>query len=583
MAFPEKRGLRALWPSVAAFAVALFAVLPIARAAGATFSLSAQTGSYNVGDTIPITVYLNADQPINAVSGIISFPPDKLAVISVSQTGSIINLWVQNPTYSNVAGTINFQGVILNPGYAGSDGKVIAVNLKAIAPGAALVSFTSGSILANDGDGTNVIDSNGLPSRQYAVNIPGNAVNNSISTPAYTSGPLAPNLSSPTHPDQNKWYAASDVQFDWAVPSAVDAVRLLYDKNPYSTPQVVYAPPIDSKKVQGLEDGVWYFHAQFHDKAGWGSIANFKFQIDTTPPESFAVRFVSDADPTNPTPQVSLAAQDVTSGIDHYRIQIDNQNPTVVSTTSGTVYTLPVQKSGDHNILAQAFDQAGNYQTAVAQFTVAPIASPTITGYQPQIRSGEALTVSGTTYPSSTVAVYLDNGSGKPLNWTGLSDSNGSFAISGNGDIPAGAYKMYAIVTDPRGAQSAPTDKYDLAVTSANIFGIGTATINLLTAAVSFLVVIFLAIASILYGTRKVRLLKKDIEKETKAMERDVDQAFRALRSDLRDHVHFLEKVRSVRELTREEELVLKQLKDDLARSESAIESDIKKIGKSLK
>ncbi len=568
-----------------AVVAAVFLVFPTARAAGASFTFSAQTGSYEVGDAIPITVYIQSPgQSINAVSGAISFPSDKLAVTSISQSGSIVNLWVQNPSYSNGAGTANFQGVVLNPGFVGSNGTIITINFKAIAPGVALVSFTSGSILANDGQGTNILDPDGLPSDQYAINVLGTTSNGLTSTPNSANGPLATVISSPTHPDPTKWYSENDAKFVWTVPDGVDAVRLLYNKYSNSTPTVLYQPPISEKELTGLDDGVWYFHIQFHDASGWGNIAHFKFQVDTTPPNPFQIGFVSSADPTDPRPTAILNATDALSGIAYYKIKIDDQNFITVSASQAQSgpYQLPVQASGAHNILVQVFDQAGNYQTAIGQFTVAPIDPPMIVNYTTQFRSGEYLVVKGTTYPNATVTVHLEGSGVLPKSWTGVSDSSGAFTVTGDGAIDAGAYKMYATVTDSRGAQSPPTQQYDVAVAPSTFLGIGNYAISLIAIVIS-LIIVLLVVGAFLLGPGRVHAIRKGVTLETKTAERDVERAFNSLRQDIKTHVRFLEKVKSMRDLTKEEGMILKQLKDDLERSEKSIESDLEKIEKQLK
>jgi len=131
---------------------------PQARAASLYFSPS--QGNVAVGQTFAVTVEASSvDQAMNAASGNISFPSSKLRVVSISQADSIINLWIQNPTYSNSAagGTINFEGALLNPGFMGATGDILQIVFQAIAPGSAPLSFSSGSVLANDGNGTNIL------------------------------------------------------------------------------------------------------------------------------------------------------------------------------------------------------------------------------------------------------------------------------------------------------------------------------------------------------------------------------------------------------------------------------------------
>jgi len=132
-------------------------LLPVvAQAAQLYFSPS--SGSYFVGQTFSVGVYVSTpDQAMNAASGVISFPKDKLQAISPSKTNSIFDLWVQEPNFLNNDGIINFAGITLNPGFIGSGSKLIGITFKAKANGNAIVSFSSGEVLANDGQGTNIL------------------------------------------------------------------------------------------------------------------------------------------------------------------------------------------------------------------------------------------------------------------------------------------------------------------------------------------------------------------------------------------------------------------------------------------
>ena len=128
----------------------------------ASLSISPANQSVAVGQTFVATVAVTSlDQAMNAVSGDLSFPADKLNVVSVSRANSIVTLWVQNPAFSNTAdgGDVSFQGIALSPGFTGTDGDVIKVTFRAVAPGDAPITFNSGSVLANDGSGTNILTS----------------------------------------------------------------------------------------------------------------------------------------------------------------------------------------------------------------------------------------------------------------------------------------------------------------------------------------------------------------------------------------------------------------------------------------
>lgn len=149
--------------SLVGAAAVFFAVAPWpAFAASLFFSPSAKAVA--VGNTFTVSVDVSSpDQAMNAASGDISFPTDKLRVLSVLTTGSAMSLWVQNPSFSNAAGSgdVNFAGIVLNPGFTGTAGNVVTVRFEALAVGDAPLSFSDGSVLANDGNGTNIISSLG--------------------------------------------------------------------------------------------------------------------------------------------------------------------------------------------------------------------------------------------------------------------------------------------------------------------------------------------------------------------------------------------------------------------------------------
>ncbi|MDP3042853.1 MAG: cohesin domain-containing protein, partial [bacterium] len=199
-----------------------------AAASAATLYFSPSSGPYTVGDSFNVSVYVSsAEQAMNAVSGTISFPADKLEAVSIVKTGSIVSLWVQEPSFSQ--GAVNFEGIALNPGFIGSAGKIITVNFKAKQAGNAPLVFSSGAILANDGKGTNILT--GMGGGNYEI------ISKAAAPPAETKPTPAssaekkaeekqeaietigkPEIISPTHQDQAAWYNNNDVKFKWELP-----------------------------------------------------------------------------------------------------------------------------------------------------------------------------------------------------------------------------------------------------------------------------------------------------------------------------------------------------------------------------
>lgn len=137
--------------------VALAFFVPFVSHAG-TISFSPSRPVVSPGDTVSVTLYVKSpSEAVNAVAGELSFPEDLLEMSSVSKSGSIFSLWVQEPSFSNSNGSANFEGVILNPGFTGSSGKLVTFIFRAKKIGTATISLASGSVLANDGSGTNVL------------------------------------------------------------------------------------------------------------------------------------------------------------------------------------------------------------------------------------------------------------------------------------------------------------------------------------------------------------------------------------------------------------------------------------------
>lgn len=146
------------------FLVALVVMPFSARAA--VLSVSPSTGTFEEGQRIIVNIQVSSDVAMNAASGVLTFPKDLLTVEYVNK-GSVLNFWVTEPSYSNTAGTVKFEGVSLS-GFQGSNGSILTVAFRAKKAGSAQVSFQAGQLLANDGQGTDI--TNGLNGGTYTLN-----------------------------------------------------------------------------------------------------------------------------------------------------------------------------------------------------------------------------------------------------------------------------------------------------------------------------------------------------------------------------------------------------------------------------
>ena len=339
-----------------------FGSAPSAHAA--TLSASPSTGVYSTGSTFTVRVIVNsAGKPINAADGTLSFNPSELSVVSASRGGSIFNLWVTEPTVSG--GSITFSGGIPS-GYTGGAGNVMTVTFRAKGSGPARVSFSGGSVLANDGRGTNVLTSmdGGNYTIQAATPTPApEQVIVEYVAPANTPG--APSVTSSTHPDQKKWYAVKEAVLNWDVPSGVTAVRTALDTHSTAVPTKVYDTPMKTLKLADVPEGVSYFHIQFKNKDGWGKVTHFRLAIDNQKPSAFTITLPEGADLSAPVQTLELHAVDATSPVLKFKIQIDTLSPyEFIATTSQAKLTLPSLSPGVHNVTIEAFDAAQNSLTS---------------------------------------------------------------------------------------------------------------------------------------------------------------------------------------------------------------------------
>lgn len=132
----------------------LFALNPFSALA-ATLSVSPASGVHSVGEKFTVRTLVSSDVPFNAVSLSLLFPTSIFTLDSVSKTGSLLSFWVKEPTISRSEGTLKLEGVTPG-GIKETTGMVVAVTLHAHSVGSGTVSFLSGQVLANDGEGTNI-------------------------------------------------------------------------------------------------------------------------------------------------------------------------------------------------------------------------------------------------------------------------------------------------------------------------------------------------------------------------------------------------------------------------------------------
>ncbi len=337
----------------------------------AVLSLTPSAGTIGVGKTLVVNVTVDSTSAFNSTSAKLNFDKDLLAVQSVSKSSSALTLWAVEPSFSNTEGTIDLEGGNTAP----LTGKktILSVTFKGLKEGKAKVGFTSASVLAADGKGTDIAGAkNGA---EFDVSVSSPEPPAPPSTPIPDPGllgplPEAPDVTATSHLDEKLFYNAPKAKFIWELPPDVTAVRIAFDVKSATVPTTSYDPAINEKEYDQLTDGVMYAHVRYKNDAGWGPTTHKKIQVDRTPPAPFTLAVEVPASSTDVV--LKFSATDTLSGIDRYEIVVDGGNAIKIppEEVEGGVYTLSGQEPGDHQLTLKAFDKAGNYTPVEGKFKI---------------------------------------------------------------------------------------------------------------------------------------------------------------------------------------------------------------------
>ena len=342
-------------------------------ALAAKYQFSPATGTYPSGQNFTVQIQVNPEgAQVNTGEGTITYDTDKLQFVSLSDDNSAFNLWVTEPAHS--AGSIKFAGGGTTP--ISSARSIMSITFKGKAEGVASISFSAEKLLSGAGtDSTTPSAPASITIGPAAAATPPPAA--TTPAPAATTGsraggvtPQAPrDIESPTHPDEDLWYATSTAQFTWDVPYGVTGVSIGLNEDPEGESDEIHSPPIAETTITDIEDGVWYFHVAYQNRNGWGEDGHYKIQIDTKPPEDFSIQ----AEGADLSAILTFKTTDELSGIDEYLILVNDIEINAVSeidfANDGT-YTLTGLSPGDQEIKIIAVDNAGNTTEASTNVTV---------------------------------------------------------------------------------------------------------------------------------------------------------------------------------------------------------------------
>lgn len=549
-------------------------------ALAATLNLSPATGVYGSGSTFTVRVAVDTKgAAVNAADATLTFDNKTLQVVSVSRSTSIFNLWTTEPTYSNSGGTISFSGGTPT-GYTGGSGTVMTITFRTLGSGQARVNFGSGSVLAADGRGTNVLSSMGSGAYTISAASETPAPETIVEYVPPANTPAAPMITSPTHPDPAGWSKEAKAVLKWTLPGDVSAVRTALDESPTAIPTKVYDTPIREITLADLADGVSYFHIQFKNAEGWGRVAHYRLGVDTKAPEGIVLSLAPDSNPANPTQIIVASSSDMAgSPIKTFMVQLNGAAPVEYKNEAGkNEFKLENLTPGHQTLVVEVIDAAGNSTVATFSFTVESFEAPRFTSVPAEISSGVIPVFLGTTRPKATVFVTLTKANQEPTVYEVTSDESGAFRFIPNGELSDGVYTLTASAKDEFGAQSGVSEAVQFVVQPMGLLRIGSILVDVLSVLIPLVALLVLAVLGSIYFLTRYRRFRSLLYRESSEVEAALHNQFTAIDKLLLDHEIEIQNSRKTKKLTATEEALIADVRAVLKSAEKIVQKEVSDV-----
>ena len=329
----------------------------------ATMRLSPASGVFQVGETFSVSILLDTDgKSINALHAHLSFPADKLQVVSPSVGKSIIAVWTSAPNYDNREGVIHLEGGIPQ-GLNAQSGIITTVTFRTKQTGTVAVKFFSDSrVILNDGKGTDTLQN--VQNAVFDLTLP---------------APLGPEVSSETHPDQTRWYKISSLLLRWTNSNPVQGYSFHLDREPVSIPDDISEGIKNLTTYTGLEQGTHYFHIKALRSGVWGGITHFAANVDTESPAKFSIEISPSSYTTSKNSVIRFQTTDAHSGLSRYEYKVIKISGAADAQAKEQDFFIEAEPPlvlsmdyGTYDIIARAIDVAGNYREEIKRLKIVP-------------------------------------------------------------------------------------------------------------------------------------------------------------------------------------------------------------------
>jgi len=305
------------------------------------------SGTYYQGSTFTLGIYVSSTEAINAVEATISYDSSLLSIVSCGAVTSTFELAADSTCPSITVGTTG--------SYTGSGAQVASVTFRANASGTASVSVTGRTAIS----GTYVSTTGATSSFSIVV---------------YTPIPQVPTISSTSHPKSAKWYKDKTFEVGWNKDSGVSGFSYVLDQKEDTVPDNTIDTSASSASLNIKKDGIWYFHIKAYGSGGWGDTSHYTLRLDSESPT-----FVTEPtfeDKGDLQPEIVFKAEDETSGIKNYILSIDGDE---VKGKVTSPYKTSILSVGEHNLIVEAYDKAGNSVKKSIAISVGELQPPIVT------------------------------------------------------------------------------------------------------------------------------------------------------------------------------------------------------------
>lgn len=305
-----------------------------------TLRLQPDSGTFSTEYEQKISIIIDSGgEPINTIETVLSFDPSKLTVEEVLMENSICG-YVVKKIINPEEGTVSLSCIIPDPGFSKKTGVIGELLIRPKQSGSFSLKFLpTTKILANDGIATSVL--------RMVTNGSYRAVDEAKNTSL--------SLSSPTHPNTERWYNEKDITILWKGPTEINYQLKSKDG-------LVITEGTTRKNNFNItvpKDGTYVFWAQANQKdiTSMEMPQEYMLNIDSTSPEQIALNASEERVHKNDVVRFVSSGSDSTSGLqDNYYLKINDGFLLPV----GKQVFIPFTKKGTNTVTLRIFDNAGN-------------------------------------------------------------------------------------------------------------------------------------------------------------------------------------------------------------------------------